>query len=265
MKKQYDISSHISVRIIALCFLCWVTPQSYSKEVIKVGLAHFPPCIETHGAQVSGLAAQMLELMNQHQDKYQFQAIPTLPATRHEIFNLGRYDMSMFDSLAWGWQELDVDASDVYLRGGEVYIARSEPGRDESYFGDFKDKSIIGIKGYHYKFAGFESDEKFLQQTFNMQLTKSNLGSIKMLLSGNRGDIAVVSISFLAKYLKDNPDDRSKLLVSKKLDQTYQHSIILRRGIKPGIEEINAILKELNESGKLAALWQAIDSASIYH
>jgi len=257
------MKKYVSAVAFVFCFVFLPVPQAYSKDVIIVGLAHFPPFIEARGPEVTGLAAQMLELMNQHQDKYQFQALPTLPATRHQIFSLGRYDMSMFDNLAWGWQEFDVDASDVYLQGGEVYITRAELGRDDAYFSDFKNKTIIGIQGYHYKFAGFNADEQFLKKTFNMQLTKSNLGSIKMLLS-NRGDIAVVSMSFLAKYLKNYPNNRTKLLVSKKMDQPYQHSIILRRGIKPNIEEINKMLTELTENGKLLKLWHEIDPTSIY-
>jgi len=258
------MKTSISVNALVFCLLFLLVPLSFAKEIIRVGVAHFPPFIETRGEKVGGLVAKMLELMNQHQDKYLFQALSTLPTTRHEIFKLGRYDMSMFDNLSWGWKGLDVDASDVYLQGGEVYIARAELGRDESYFQSFKSKALIGIQGYHYQFADFNADEEFLKQTFNMQLTKSNTGSIQMLLSGQRGDIAVVTISFLAKYLKENPQDRAKLLVSRKLDQTYQHSIIIRRGMQPNIDEINTILSELKEGGELSKLWQTIDPSSIY-
>jgi len=258
------MKTSVSVKALVFCLLFILVPQSFAKEIIRVGVAHFPPFIETRGNEVGGLAAQMLELMNQHQEKYLFQAFPTLPTTRHEIFKLGRYDMSMFDNLSWGWKGLDVDASDVYLQGGEVYIARVEPGRDESYFKSLESKTLIGIQGYHYQFADFNADEVFLKQEFNMQLTKSNIGSIQMLLSGQRGDIAVVTMSFLAKYLKENPQDRAKILVSRKLDQTYLHSIILRRGMQPNIGEINTILTELTESGQLPKLWQTIDPGSIY-
>ena len=252
----------VSYFVFGLLFL--LIPQAYSKEVIKVGLAHFPPFVDVSGIEVGGLASKMLQLMNQHQDKYQFQALPTLPFTRHQTFRIGRYDMSMFDNLAWGWKGLDVDASKVYLRGAEVYIARVEPGRDESFFTDFKNKTIIGIQGYHYNFADFNADEQFLKQAFNMQLTKSNSGSIKMLLLKNRGDIAVVSMSFLANYFQKRPSDKAKLLVSRKKDQLYQHRIILRRGIKLKIEEINIMLTELTENGKLPKLWQGINPTSIY-
>jgi len=239
-------------------------PKAYAQQVVLVGLAHFPPFVEARENKIGGLAADMLKLMNQHQDKYVFQGIPTLANTRHKIFGLRRYDMSMFDNLAWGWSGYQVDSSDVFLRGGEVYIARVKPGRDESYFMSFDNKTMIGIKGYHYKFADYNADETFLTSNFNMQLTKSNIGSINMLLSGTRGDIAVVSKSFLAQYFNKYPKARQQILVSKKIDQEYNHSIIIRKGIKPSINEINQILKELDLNGKLPNLWRQISPDSIY-
>jgi len=241
-----------------------IAPSAYAQKVVLVGLAHFPPFIEAREQRIGGLAGDMLELMNQHQDKYDFQGIPTLANTRHKIFGLGRYDMSMFDNLAWGWSGYNVDSSEVFLGGGEVYIARTEPGRDESYFTNFKNKTMIGITGYHYKFADYKSDEAFLSSNFNMQLTKSNIGSITMLLSGNRGDIAVVSKSFLAQYFNKHPQARQQILVSKKIDQAYNHSIIIRKDVSPSIDEINQILKELNQNGKLPKLWSQIAPDSIY-
>jgi len=251
--------------LLSFIFALAITaPPTYAQKSVLVGLAHFPPFVEAREQKIGGLAADMLKLMNQHQDKYDFQGVPTLAKTRHKIFGLGRYDMSMFDNLAWGWSGYNVDSSEVFLRGGEVYIAKAEPGRDESYFMDFKNKTMIGITGYHYKFADFKSDEAYLTSNFNMQLTKSNTGSITMLLSGERGDIAVVSKSFLAQYFNKHPQARQQILVSKKIDQAYNHSIIIRKGISPSIDEINQILKELNQNGKLPALWRQIAPDSIY-
>ncbi len=86
-----------------------------AKQVVLVGLAHFPPFIEARDDRIGGLAKDMLEIMNTHQSRYFFKAVPTLPATRHETFKLGRYDMSMFDNLALGWQGYDVESSRVTI------------------------------------------------------------------------------------------------------------------------------------------------------
>jgi len=234
--------------------------SSNAKEVVVVGLAHFPPFIEARSHEVSGLAKKMLSLMNKHQDKYEFISVRTMASARHREFKAGKHDMSLFDNLSWGWEGFDVKASNVYLTGGEVYIALAKPGRDQSYFSDFKHKQMIGMAGYHYGFADFNSDAGYLQTHYNMNFTESNLGSIKMLLAGNRGDIGVVTKAFLAKYLLQNSDDKEKLLISKKMDQEYNHSVVIRNNIKPTVEEINVLLQKLNSNGSLPFLWRSIQS-----
>ena len=242
--------------LLLIC-ICSVTLKAYSREKILVGVAHFPPFIVNDGSSVGGLAMDMLDLMNSNQSKYEFVAFPTLPTTRHQIFDLSRYDMSMFDNLDWGWQGRDVDASDIYLHGGEIYITRIAPGKTQSYFDDLKNKKLVGVEGYHYGFADFISDPAYLTKTFNIELTRSNAGSIQMILAG-RGDIAVVTKSYLAMYLNDNPSARDQLLTSTKFDQSYQHRIILRRNIQLTISEINELLATLKSNGKLDVLWSKI-------
>lgn len=246
---------------LSLLTLVLMASTAHAREKILVGVAHFPPFIINEGETVGGLAMDMLELMNAEQSDYEFIALPTLSTTRHKVFDLGRYDMSMFDSLDWGWEGRYVDASDVYLEGGEIYISQAKPGKGQDYFDSFENKRMVGMEGYHYGFAGFNSDPDYLIENFNMELTRSNAGSIKLILAGNRGDIAVVTKSYLERYLKDHPQDREKLLVSTKFDQKYQHRIILRRDIKLTIGEINHLLTTLKSSGKLDALWSEINGS----
>ena len=240
-----------------VCFLL-STFSLQAKETVVVGLYHFPPFIVNDGEQVGGLAPEMLEIMNAEQNEFEFVAIAISPVTRHQILELGRVDMSMFEQPEWGWQGSDIDMSEVFLDGAEVYIALAEQGRDQNYFRDFSDKRMIGVRGYHYGFAGFNSDPEFLEEKFKMQLTPSNLGSIKMVLDGNRGDVAVVTRSFLAQYLRQYPEHRERLLISNKLDQRYQLRIALRKGIGLTVEKLNALLKSLEEQGKFEKLWNQI-------
>lgn len=255
---QKQLLSLLPTFIFILSML-FQAPLSHARDKVIVGVAHFPPFIINENGDVGGLVKDMLALMNAEQSEYEFVALPTLANTRHKIFDLGRYDMSMFDNLDWGWEGRAVDASDIYLRGGEIYITQALPDRGQDYFDDFTDKKMVGIEGYHYAFAGFNAEPEYLEKHFNMELTRSNLGSIQMILSGTRGDIAVVTRSFLAQYLNDNPEDREKLLLSNKYDQKYEHRIILRKNIKPTIEEINTLLATLKQNGKLDNLWKTIN------
>ncbi|MNL06627.1 Bacterial extracellular solute-binding protein, family 3 [compost metagenome] len=67
-----------------------------------------------------------------------------------------------------------------------------------------------------------------------------------MVLDG-RGDVAVVSDAFLNWYLQKKPTDK-KLLISKKVDQHYLHTVILRKNVSPTVQEMNALLKQFRKS-----------------
>jgi polar amino acid transport system substrate-binding protein len=235
-----------------------LSAMGHAREEIKVGLYHFPPFSITKGEQVGGLAIEMLAVMNARQDKFEFIPVATSPSTRHKVLSLGRCDISMFEELEWGWENYDVDITEPFLDGEEVYIALAKPGRDQSYFDSFDNKTMVGVKGYHYRFADFNSNQEYLQNTFNMQLTPSNLGSIKMVLQGERGDIAVVTRSFLRQYMNDHPEQKNLILISDKIDQTYHLSAVLRKGIALDIATLNGLLKTLNEDGSFAPLWETI-------
>jgi len=89
-----------------------------------------------------------------------------------------------------------------------------------------------------------------------MNFTKSSLGTIKMVLAGNRGDISVVTKSFLNQFLNKHPERRQQLLISNKLDQEYNHTIIVRKGIKPTVKELDGYLRDLRKTGALDQIWQ---------
>ncbi|MCP4135449.1 MAG: transporter substrate-binding domain-containing protein [bacterium] len=242
--------------IIFFLFLCLfgVSPV-FAGDIVTVGGYKFPPFVQKEGRNVSGITIDIIDAMNKFQKEYTFNFVFTSPKRRYLAFNNNKFNMIMFESKSWGWRKYPVKMSKVFLRGGEVYIALAEPGRGESFFSNFKNKTMIGILGYHYGFAGYNSDSKYLRKNFNMQLTTSNKGSILMVLGG-RGDIAVVTRSFLSRYLSQNPGVRKKLLISKKMDQVYNHRILIRKGSKPGAGEMNKILKAMKKAGVLREIWK---------
>ena len=193
--------------------------------------------------------------MNSIQQDYQFVADPAPAMRRHENFKKNLFDLSFFDNIEWGWDKDQIQVSDIFMRGKEVYIAKAKPGRDESYFQDFENKTMVGMLGYHYGFADFNSDPAYLRKKFNMQSTTSNESSIKMILY-ERGDIAVVSDAFLNWYLSQHPHAREKLLISKKVDQKYAHTIIIRKNIRPTIAEINQFLQKFRQSKEFRSIEQ---------
>lgn len=229
-----------------------------------MGVVDFPPYIQIeNNGQVGGMIAVILDFLNTTQSEYQFQAIPTTAMRRHRDFANKMYDLSFFDNVDWGWDKNAVDVSDIYMTGKEIYIAQNIHGRGESFFADLSKKSMVGMLGYHYGFANFNADPNYLRKHFNMQTATNNEGGVKMILFG-RGEIAVVSDAFLNEYLKRHTKDRKKLLISKKVDQHYHHTVVLRKNTRPTVQEMNTLLAKLKQSKQFKKLQEkyglAIDS-----
>jgi len=233
---------------LLLIFTCLCGSVSFAAAVqVKVGATEFPPYIKIDkDGRVTGIIVEVLAYLNSIQGKYKFVAIPASAMRRHTDFKNKVFDVSFFDNVEWGWDKTQVDVSDVFMRGKEVYIALEKPGRNEDYFSDFTNKTMVGMLGYHYGFANFNSDPEFLRKKYRMQLTSSNNGSIEMILDG-RGDIAIVSDAFLNWYLLTHPA-RRRILISKRIDQPYLHTVIVRKGLKPTTHEINGYLKQFRQS-----------------
>ncbi|WP_019615407.1 substrate-binding periplasmic protein [Psychromonas ossibalaenae] len=225
-------------------------------ETIKVGGYYFPPFVDKNDKeQYFGIAIDLIKEMNYFQDKFYFQFVPTSPKRRYSAFEQKEFDLIMFEDLAWGWKNKDLAASKVILQGGEVYITKAEPFKNQSYFDSLKDKSFAVILGYHYGFAGFNADEKFLKKNFKIKLNTAHSINIKMILSG-RTDISVVSLSNLNRYLKKNPGKREMLLVSEKFDQQYNHRILLRKDAQIDVLEMNTLLTQMDKAGILLRIWE---------
>lgn len=218
---------------------------------VKVGGYEFPPYVTESGG---GVTQALLDLLNAEQSDFRFELVRTSPQRRYEDMERGRFDMIAFESLAWGWKGRTVEASRVFLRDAEVFVAKAGPGMDQGYFDRLDDKTILGRLGYHYAFAGMTADPEVLEKRFNTRLTVTHEGNVRSVAAG-RAALAIVTRSFLAQFLKANPDMAPHLLVSDRTDQIYEHTILVRRDGPVGISWVNGTLDRLERSGVLPALW----------
>jgi ABC-type amino acid transport substrate-binding protein len=239
----------------AVLFLCTFSTDAGAIEV-RVGGYTFPPFVENVDGKFAGITLDMIKAMNALQDTYLFKFVPTASKRRYRDFDKNAFDLILFESKQWGWAGKPIEESDVFLQGGEVYIAKIEPGRDQSYFNDFTGKRIAGFVGYHYGFADFNADETFLNEQFNATMTMTHEGNIRSVSSG-RVEIAVVTISFLKKYLYCHPEIGEKILISQKLDQHYNHTMLMRSNRHPTISEINMLIQQMKENGILSIIFES--------
>lgn len=234
--------------LIGLCAL-----PATAQQVVKVGGYDFPPFVDKTAGSAS-LTFDLIAALNAFQKKYVFEFVHTSSKRRFSHFDEKRFDLIFFEALDWGWLGREIEATNVIMHGGTVYVTRMEKYKDQRYFDDLKGKTIWGILGYHYGFANFNSDYEFLKKHFNAHMITSQDGLIEAAVAG-RADISVVVREYLQIYLLRHPDVQQKILVSTKFDAVNSYTILARKGNRPDVAELNKILSEMESAGILKKLW----------
>ena len=234
---------------LSFCF----STSLLAADIIKVGIYDFPPYAFITD-KATGISVQMIAEMNKFQDKYEFVAVPTTARRRYIDFEQNKFDVLIFENKNWGWQSYPVSASNAFVTGFEVYVTQAKYGRGQDFFSDFKNKAMIGVLGYHYKFADFISKQDYLSKNFNLIQTSGQQKSLELILN-DRGEIAVLSLEYLNYHFERFPDDRDKLLLSTKYDQIYRHTILVRNKSNISVSYINTLLDKMKQKGTLVPLW----------
>ncbi|HLO75702.1 MAG TPA: transporter substrate-binding domain-containing protein [Magnetospirillum sp.] len=246
--------------VAALVIVCGVlSVRCEAAEIVRVGGYDFPPFVDPDAnAQPKGLALDMIDALNKAQSKYEFRFVATSARRRYADVAEGHFDLIFFESPEWEWtaRGAAVDFSNVFLQGGEVYIAPAKDGRGQEWFNDLKGKRIVGILGYHYGFANYVADPEALVKTWGMKTVNNHRSSIEMVLA-DRMDVAVVTDAYLWSYLARNPGARDRLLVSDRYDQRYNHRVLVRRGGPIDVDTVNRLLAGMERDGTLNKLWRA--------
>ncbi|MCU1728698.1 transporter substrate-binding domain-containing protein [Pseudomonas sp. 7P_10.2_Bac1] len=242
-------------RSVLLTLGLTLIPSAWAAQEVRVGAAHFPPYIvRPERGSDTGLLQQLLTAMNQLQNDYHFTLVPTSMARRVRDFDQGRVDLMLFESSNWGWKGIDYESVDLGLADSEVFVAKQQPGRDQSYFDDLKGKRLALFTGYHYAFANFNPSPAYLASNFDATLTYSHESNLQMVLRG-RVDMTLMTCSFLTDLFKHNPQYKPRILVSKRLDQSYHHYAFVRPNGPIKTEEVAQLIKTLRDNGQLKAIF----------
>jgi ABC-type amino acid transport substrate-binding protein len=260
----------LTVRVaycLLLLVLDFLTVQSaWAAQVVKVGAYNFPPYVlKAEGSQPQGLLPDLLTVLNQQQDDYLFELVPTSVTRRYRDFQHARFDIMLFESKAWGWKDIPLTNLDLQVEDAEIYVAKAEPGRTQAYFEQLKGKRLALYTGYHYGFANFNADPEYLAREFNAMLNYSHESNLLMVQRG-RADVTVVTRSYLHSFETMFPEQRGQLLTSSKVDQIYHHEALLRPQAPISAAALGALLQQLRTKGllsKLYAQYQLRPSGSI--
>lgn len=240
--------------MLAALAALWVLPAP-AAQVVRVGAAHFPPyTIRPENGADTGLLPELVAALNSAQSDYRFELVPTSIPRRFGDFKDGRTDMAIFENPDWGWKDIPHTTVDMGLEDAEIFVAENEPGRQQNYFADLKGKRLALYSGYHYEFANFNADPKYLAETYNATLTYSHDSNLLMVLRG-RADIALVTRSYLFDYLLRNEKVRDELLVSQRIDQIYHHYAILSPKAPITGEAFGKLLQGLRDNGQMLKIF----------
>ncbi|OEC36588.1 ABC-type amino acid transport substrate-binding protein [Pseudomonas cuatrocienegasensis] len=241
--------------LLGACAVLLSVTASAQERVVHVGAVHFPPYVmKTEDAQPRALLPQLVDALNRVQTDFRFVTVPTSLARRFRDFETGRIDLALFENPAWGWQSMDYRDIDMGLEDAEVFVARQEATRTQTYFADLAGKRLALYNGYHYGFANFNADPSYLARHFNVVLTYSHDSNLLMLLHG-RADIALVTRSYIDDFLARYPEYEAQLLISERIDQRYQHHALLRPEAPISAERFAELMEQLRVGGQLQAIF----------
>ncbi|MHC8363135.1 substrate-binding periplasmic protein [Pseudomonas sp. LS2P72] len=243
--------------LATLAVLCMVPSQA--AQLVRVGAAHFPPyTVRPESGADTGLLPQLVESLNALQNDYQFVLVPTSIPRRFGDFKQGRVDMAIFENPDWGWKDIPHTTVDMGLEDAEIFVAQrqpdGQPARQQNYFADLTGKRLALFSGYHYEFANFNADPKFLAQNYDATLTYSHDSNLLMVLRG-RADVALVTRSYLSDYLLRNENVADQLLVSQRIDQVYHHYAILRPDAPITGGAFGKLLQGLRDNGQMLKIF----------
>ncbi|SHN25953.1 ABC-type amino acid transport substrate-binding protein [Pseudomonas asturiensis] len=236
----------------------FMATQAAAAQIVRVAAVHFPPyMVRPERGEDAGLLPMLVTALNAEQDDYDFIMVPTSVPRRFRDFSEGRFDIAIFENPDWGWKSIAHETVDLGLEDAEVYVAMRLEGRGQEYFDNLSGKRLAIFSGYHYGFANFNADQKYLSEHFNVTSTYSHDSNLLMVTRG-RADIAPITRSYLIDFMAHNRDEASKLLVSDRIDQIYRQYALIRPGSAINAARFNSLFQQLRKSGQLAAIFQPL-------
>lgn len=194
-------------------------------ETIRIGGYPFPPFVEVIDGQPGGLTLDLIAAANKAQTRYRLEFVPTVAEQRYADLEKGSFDLILFESADWGWPRDRIAAAATLHEGSEIYVALAEPGRDQSFFSPLSERRIAIVSGFHYGFAGMETNSAALARRFDILETPEPGDSLQAVLDGE-AEVAVLNDVFLKRLLAEVPEMKETLLIGDTPDQRYSQAVI---------------------------------------
>ena len=222
---------------------------------VKVGAYEYSDVFFYENGQPKGLVPQLITVLNDFQEEYEFRLVETSSRRRYQGLTAGEFDLLLFDSAKWDWQEFEVQFSDPLLIESDLYVALADGEDPEALFSNVTFHPILCVLGFHYGFADFNADPVFLEDNFDVLLRYNEQEVLNGLLAGE-APIGIISAGFLTTKLNEQPELREKLVFSELPDAQYDLVAVMSGNSAISREKFNQLIAKVKASGVADNLWQ---------
>ncbi|WCL55173.1 hypothetical protein [Gimibacter soli] len=208
----------------------------------------FEPYVTASG----GLTPDLVAFLNEAQATYRFEFLVIPAQRRYRMMETGKVDVLFFEMPRWGWAEsgVAVEATPVLMNDAEIFVARREQASNPGFFETIAHHRIAAVRGFHYRFAGFEADSATLTSKFDLQLVDSQ-PAVMRLVEGGMAEVGIVARSFLIGEMLQRPALLNAILVSPEVDQIFRLPALTRKDGPISAEALTALLQQLHDDGRL--------------
>jgi len=237
---------------LAAALLALVNPAQAIDEppVQQVTVAGY--VFEPFVTETEALTPDLVTLLNESQTGYHFNFIRIPAQRRYRMMAEGRVDAVFFEMPRWGWQADGVafETTPVLMRDAEIFMARRDKALAPGFFENIHERSIAAVRGFHYRFAGFDSDTATMRRKFNLQFVE-NQPTVLRLVEQGTVEVGIMARSFLIGEMLMRPELLNNVIVSPDADQVFRLPVIVRKDGAISAAALTSLLQALHDDGRL--------------
>ncbi len=232
-------------QLFLLFVLLIFTKPSLSKPVdidVLVEDGYFPIIINAQKKQ--GFAPEFINILNDAQEEFNFILI-SLPVKRLTLsVEKNNFDVLFLMAMQWLPQasQENIEKTEFYtITKNEIYTLK-ENASEQTYFENLDKLTKVGVLGYSYQFAGFNTNAEYLREEHQVSLTIDEFNVVKMLLL-RRAEVGVLNSIAYQYFKKQNILNMDLLFKSDVPDAVYEtHFLINSQSNKISSHKMDEIL-----------------------
>ena len=232
-------------QLFLLFVLLTFTKPSLSKTVdidVLVEDGYFPIIINAQKKQ--GFAPEFINILNDAQEEFNFILI-SLPVKRLTLsVEKNNFDVLFLMAMQWlpKTTQKNIEKTEFYtITKNELYTLK-ENASEQTYFDNLDKLTKVGVLGYSYQFAGFNTNAEYLREEHQVSLTIDEFNVVKMLLL-RRAEVGVLNSIAYQYFKKQNILNMDLLFKSDVPDAVYEtHFLINSQSNKISSRKMDEIL-----------------------